>query len=171
MRPTLNADQLLKHNINALLQARGQTKPELARWCRRSRSWLDKIFSEDRREIPLKYLDRIADFFGIATYQLFQPGISPLMERRSGNDRRKLRDRRISNAVLSEKRGDADLMSVIRALSQQGREQAIAELMKILDRELRPPRATPASAGGQDHTPGTAAGVPPPSRATKRKNA
>lgn len=139
----LKASELLKHNIDALLRARGQNKPELARYCRRSRSWLDKIFSETRREIPLKYLDRIADFFGIATYQLLQPGISPLTERRS-KTRRSGMDRRISQAVLSERAGDVDVMQVIRALSRAGRERAMGELMRILDRELRP---TPTKAG------------------------
>lgn len=168
MTLTLKASELLKHNIDALLQARGQNKAELARWCRRSRSWMDKIFSEDRREVPLKYLDRIADFFGIATYQLFQPGISPLTERRKA-ERRAGTDRRVSRAVLSEKRGDTDLMQVIRALSQSGREQAIAELMRILDRELRPPRATPALPGAQGHTGESAESSRAHGRA-KRKN-
>ncbi len=169
MTLTLKASELLKHNIGALLQARGQTKPELARWCRRSRSWMDKIFSEDRREVPLKYLDRIADFFGIATYQLFQPGISPLTERRKA-ERRSGQDRRVSRAVLSEKRGDTDLMQVIRALSQPGREQAIAELMKILDRELRPPRAIPGSAAAPDHTRESGESSHAPTRGRTRKN-
>lgn len=99
----MRAEQRLKHNIDALLRARGQTRHDLALWCRRSDSWLSKIFAEPRtasdraeRSIPLKYLDRMADFFGLATYQLFQPGISPLTERRSGRDRRQGQDRRIS---------------------------------------------------------------------------
>lgn len=93
---SLKAHYLLKQNIDALLQARGQKRRELAAWCRRSESWLSQIFTKDDRNIPLKYLDRIADFFGVATYQLFQPGISPLTERRKGQDRRGRQDRRIS---------------------------------------------------------------------------
>lgn len=97
----MRADRLLRQNIDTLLKARGQTRTELAAWCGRSRSWLSKIFNEsndpsDRRGINLKYLDKIADFFGLAAYQLFQPGISPLTERRSGHDRRSGQDRRIS---------------------------------------------------------------------------
>jgi hypothetical protein len=151
LRPALKAHELLKHNIDALLRARGQTRPELARWCRRSRSWLDKAFSEERREIPLKYLDRIADFFGIATYQLFQPGISPLTERRAGTERRRLRDRRMSAAMpVSQRPGDVDLMDVIRALSRDGRERAIQILGDILSDELQPLRTRAASAGVDD---------------------
>jgi hypothetical protein len=44
-------------------------------------------------------LDAFADYFGIETYQLFQPGISQLTERRSGGDRRATADRRV-NATL-----------------------------------------------------------------------
>lgn len=98
----MRADLLLKKNIDTLLRARGQTRHDLAIWCRRTDAWLSKIFSdkglEGRKErgIPLKYLDRIADFFGIAVYQLFQPGISHLTERRKMTQRRTGRDRRIS---------------------------------------------------------------------------
>lgn len=146
-RLELKADALLKHNIDELLRTRHQKRVELSRYCRRSRSWLDKIFSEGRREIPLKYLDRIADFFGIATYQLFQPGISPLTERRSGHDRRGLRDRRLSRAVVSEKRGDIDWVNIIRALDDQDRadvlEIAQAKLNASIDALRRPLRGAP----------------------------
>ncbi len=103
----MQSTRLLRHNIDALLKARGQTRHDLAFFCGRSDSWISRIFSEgvsDRehdRGVPLKYLDKFADFFGIATYQLFQPGISPLTERRSGRDRRTGRDRRVSNAQRS----------------------------------------------------------------------
>lgn len=150
----LKASELLKHNIDALLEARHQTRPELARWCRRSRSWLDKAFSEGRREIPLKYLDRIADFFGIATYQLLQPGISSLTERRVKQDRRSGRDRRISRAMpLSQKPGDVDLMDVIRALSREGRERAIQILGDVLNVELQGPRTKVPTPAQSHHTP------------------
>jgi hypothetical protein len=56
---------------------------------------LSQIFTNDERNLPLKYLDRIADFFGLATYQLFQPGISARYERRKA-ERRTGRDRRVS---------------------------------------------------------------------------
>lgn len=93
--PPMRANLLLKHNIDALLRARGQTRKDLAMWCHRTESWISKIFLNANREIPLKYLDRIADFFGLATYQLFAPGISPLTERRKGHERRNGKDRRI----------------------------------------------------------------------------
>jgi len=92
---------LLKQNIEAMLRARHQDQKDLAQWCRRSEAWLSAALTKEDRGIPVKYLDRIADFFGIATYQLFQPGITPLTERRSKVPRRQLRDRRVSNLHLA----------------------------------------------------------------------
>lgn len=97
----MHANRLMKSNIDALLRARGQTRKDLAVWCRKSESWISKIFKEERREFPMKYFDRIADFFGIATYQLLQPGLSAITERRTGVQRRSGRDRRISMLHLT----------------------------------------------------------------------
>lgn len=41
-----------------------------------------------------KYWDRIADFFGVETYQLLQPGVASLTERRKA-ERRNGRERRV----------------------------------------------------------------------------
>src|SRR3990167_10655822 len=91
----MRANALIKANIDALLRARGLTRKDLAQWCRRSESWISKIMSEDRREFPMKYWDRIGDFLGIAAYQLLQPGLGGVGERRKG-ERRAGNDRRIS---------------------------------------------------------------------------
>src|SRR5688572_30448232 len=93
----MKAEALLKHNIVALLKARKQQPHDLAQWCRRSDAWLSKILGKDNRNLPLEYLDRMADFFGLAAYELFRPGITPLLERRKG-DRRSGRDRRVHGA-------------------------------------------------------------------------
>jgi len=93
----MQANLLLKTNIDALLRARGQTRKDLAMWCRRTESWISKAFRDPNRSIPLRYFDRIADFFGLATYQLFQPGITPYTERRSGKERRSGMERRLSH--------------------------------------------------------------------------
>ena len=92
----MKASYLFKKNVETLLRARGHSRHELAFYCRRSDAWLSKILGTSDRNLPLKYLDRIADFFGLAAYQLFQPGISPLTERRKGKERRSGQDRRIS---------------------------------------------------------------------------
>ncbi len=93
----LRALHLIRTNISALLYARKQSQVDLASWMRRDKSWLNK-FLNGTREVQLKDLDRIADFFGLATYQLFQPGVSPATERRSGRERRSGHDRRVSHA-------------------------------------------------------------------------
>jgi hypothetical protein len=91
----MRAPLLLKTNIDDLLRNRGATRRELALWCYKSESWISKIFRETTREIPLKHLDRIADFFGMSAYQLLQPGISRATDRRSGLDRRQRGERRV----------------------------------------------------------------------------
>ena len=167
----LKANELLKRNIDALLQERKRTRADLARWCRRSRSWLDKIYGEDRREIPLKYLDRIAEFFAFAPYQLFQPGIASGAERRRGSDRRKSRERRLSALSLAAQPQTAvDLMDIIRAISPDGRKRAIPLLADILNDELNELRRRPPTAQSVDaphRIDGTAPGVRVPAHGGK----
>lgn len=95
----LKAKYQLKRNIDAILKARRQSQKDLALACGRTESWMSNIFTKADREIPLKYLDDIAAFFGLAPYQLFQPGISAETERRSGKERRSRRDRRVSDVA------------------------------------------------------------------------
>lgn len=152
----MTANTLLKRNIDALLRARHQNRKDLARWCGRTEGWISQIFTDktDRREFPTKYYDRIAKFFGLDLYQLFLPGIDDLTERR-GMQRRQGRDRRISQAVFSERPGDVDLIHVIRALSMRGREQAHAILTDVLLAERTGGRArsddpdAPTNSGGK----------------------
>lgn len=116
----LKATRLLSLNISALLRARGNKQKDLSEWCHHSEVWLSKFLKGDR-EMQLKDLDRVADFFGLATYQLFQPGIASSTERRSGSDRRTARERRIgqSKRLLGEL---ADTIDAARAPeTQRGR--------------------------------------------------
>ena len=98
MTSSLKANYVLKTNIDALLVARNKTRKDLAQWCRRSESWISKIFRNPRREMPMKYLDRISDVLGVETYELFRPGFSESAERRSGRDRRSGHERRVNDA-------------------------------------------------------------------------
>ncbi len=93
----MKAQFILRENIKALLRTRKEDEINLARWLDHDKSWINKILN-GHREMQIEDFDRVADFFGIATYQLFQPGISQVTERRSGRDRRAGRDRRVSNA-------------------------------------------------------------------------
>ena len=83
---------MLVRNIQALLDARGQTQRDLARWMGHHETWLSKILKIERG-IRLQDLDRFAAFFGVTVPQLLSPGITPHTERRRG-DRRSQRDRR-----------------------------------------------------------------------------
>ena len=93
IRPMKNALWVLRENIAALLSAQRKTQHDLAFSLGRGRSWINK-FLQGTREIQMKDLDGIAAFFHIQTYQLFQPGISQMTERRSGSDRRQGFERR-----------------------------------------------------------------------------
>lgn len=121
----LKAPYILAQNIKSLLTARHQTAKSLAVWCRHSEPWIGK-FLAGKREVQLRDLDRIADFFGLATYQLFQPGISPLTERRKGRDRRGGRDRRVSNAFREMKLADISLEEARARIDLERRETATA---------------------------------------------
>lgn len=159
----MKASYLLRQNIKTILKARGQTAHELAVWCHKDDSWLSKILSDKAttekddkaKGLPLRHIDRIASFFGVQVYQLFQPGISHLAERRQGRDRRAGGDRRLSAVVLSEKPGDVDVMSLIRALSPRGRQRALAHLVDLVNDELPRLRTPEADAADRDHTAGT----------------
>lgn len=87
---------ILRENIRSLLIARKEDQVALARWCGHDKSWLNKFLNEGRG-IRLADLDRIGAFFGVEAYQLLQPGISRLTERRSDVERRTNTDRRIGH--------------------------------------------------------------------------
>jgi hypothetical protein len=167
----MKAGDLLRLNIDALLRARHQTRHDLAQWCRNTDGWLSKILGKDARNLPLKYLDRMADFFGLAPYQLFQPGISPLTERRH-SDRRSGRDRRISAinhrvresvSTLVATLSPADVADVIRmrGLSEAARDAVRRAAMEAEKEERRrkrtrgprtpkPPPEPPEAAGADE---------------------
>jgi transcriptional regulator with XRE-family HTH domain len=109
-RADMRADRLLIENIQHLLSKRGHKQKELADWCGHSETWISSIFRGERQFRITDY-DKIADFFGIAVYQLFQPGIAPITERRKPHsDRRSGEDRRVSKAhrAMLELRDEID---------------------------------------------------------------
>lgn len=93
----VKAERLINDNISALLTTRGLNQKELAQWCRKTEVWISFKLS-GKRQWSVDELDRVADFFGVAAYQLLQPGIAKTTERRRGRDRREGRDRRQSAA-------------------------------------------------------------------------
>jgi transcriptional regulator with XRE-family HTH domain len=83
----------LRMNVEFLLTIRKEKKQDLAAEMKLDPSTLTK-FLNGTREIQFHHLDGMATFFGLEIYQLFQPGISPLGERRHIKDRRQGGDRR-----------------------------------------------------------------------------
>lgn len=92
----MQAQYLLRENIKAILRARGEDASALSGWLGHDKSWINKILN-GHRDMQIEDFDRVADFLGIATYQLFQPGISRLTERRQNRDRRAGAERRIGH--------------------------------------------------------------------------
>ena len=97
----LKALYILRQNVRELLARRRETETVLAQAIGfRSRSSLNKILNGHRKGFELWRLDKLSAFFGLPVYQLFQPGISPLVERRNAGERRTGRDRRIGRSHI-----------------------------------------------------------------------
>jgi len=143
----MKANVLLKRNIDALLKRRGHSQKDLAQYCYRTEEWLSKALRDEKRGIPLKYLDRIAAFFGIEPYQLVQPGINALTERRSGLERRSGTERRIGRGGLMKPPPVANQAALIELVSYLD-EQQTADFVKSLGEQVRGrlPRPSPDSA-------------------------
>lgn len=92
----MQAARLLAQNVMGLLTERHLNQTDLAKWCHRSDPWVSQ-FLRGERNWQLDDLDKVADLFGLQTWQLFQPGISSASERRR-SDRRSGRERRRGHA-------------------------------------------------------------------------
>lgn len=159
----MHANRQMKQNVIALLKGRRLTQKDLADWCRRSETWASKILDLDStREFPLKYWDRIADFFGISTYQLLQPGVSALTERRKG-DRRSGRDRRVSRRHLAHESQsgftDQSLVREVLSVPYDERPFLFASIAELKRRRVDTPSptqyeaASPAAGGSRPTKP------------------
>jgi len=139
----LKATYVLKQNIDALLSARGYKRKDLAVWCHRTKSWLSQIMSKPDRNIPIEYLDRISAFFGLETYQLFQPGIARTTERRAGTDRRVGQERRLRYVVeiLAPAPSVAELEALIRRLDPEAYRKFARRAVSALTLGELPPDA------------------------------
>ena len=162
----MNAKSMFRENVLALLQARGQRPHDLAAWCRRTDSWLSKILGKDNRNLPIAYLDRIADFFGLAPYQLFQPGISPLTERRKLTERRAGRDRRVSRrsglmnaADVGLSNEDVAFLLRLQSLPLQDRAEVDALVKEAMHRRRKGGSSTAPDGAAAGSGGGTAAGT------------
>lgn len=93
----------LRANIAELMYVQGVSQTALALQLSRSKSWINK-FLNGTREVQLKDLDRLADFFGLSVFELFLPGISKVTDRRKGADRRSGKERRLGHAARLARR-------------------------------------------------------------------
>lgn len=91
----MHASFVLTQNIRDLLRERHHDQRDLAFWCKKTETWISQALNH-KRNLQIADLDNIAAFFGLTTYQLFQPGIATKSEteRRSGKDRRSGVERR-----------------------------------------------------------------------------
>lgn len=87
---------IIRQNVPVLMKARQLNQTDVSSWLGKGKSWINK-FLKGTRQIQLKDLDRLADILGVATYQLFQPGIARSAERRI-SERRRRGERRIAHA-------------------------------------------------------------------------
>lgn len=152
----MNANRLLKENVQALLRRDHLEHKDLAQWCHRKPSWISKVFAEDRRTFPNKYFDRIADLFGLETYQLFQPGIAGVdrrgLERRTRSERRQSFAQKLHGSLRAEvdsirqpaKRG-VDVPPELRRLTEDYERKAAALFSRAIAGGQAPiPRAARA---------------------------
>lgn len=178
----MKALALLKHNIDAILKERRQTRRDLAQYVRQSFDnkkidpWISHIFTDADAEFQMKYLDRIADFFGVTVYQLFQPGVSHLTERRkrerrSGTERRlstiqhriRARVAEATGAVTDEDVADLLYLKRLGASSRATVRQRMHELERSERQTASPGRGRrPAETAGAD-------AKPPANQANRRR--
>ena len=102
---SFKANIQMKLNVKGLLVSRGKIQKDLAVFVlrapndpasvKRAETWISQILTKPGRSFPMKYWERIADFFGVLTYQLLVPGMSRETDRRIGRDRRVHGDRRV----------------------------------------------------------------------------
>lgn len=120
----LKSLHILRQNVNSLLGARKESASLLAQYLGfKHRSSMTKFLKNNRAGFEMWRLDKLADFFGLPVYQLFQPGISRLTERRSGFDRRTGQERRVGHAGRLLSHLQEELNKVPRLASTRGADQ------------------------------------------------
>lgn len=85
--------RLLAENVLALLARHKMTQHDLAFACHHSDAWATDLLKNCKGG-SWDDLGLIADLFGLEPYHLLVPGVAETSERRSGTDRRVVKDRR-----------------------------------------------------------------------------
>lgn len=169
MSSHIRALVVLKRNLHSLLSARKESQTALARHVRHSKAWINKFLNDqtDTVEIQIKDVDRIASFFGIEPYQLFQPGISALTERRLSIDRRSGRERRVGHqgrelAMLRTELDKHPALATHGASAAHSAAQQDPAIQRAIERFVRDIRAVQPR--GQAHAAGADRAVVPRDR-------
>lgn len=144
---TLRAVNVLRENVRALMAQRQLNQKAVAFALSRHPTWINK-FLLGHRMISVTDLDKLADLLGVATYQLFQPGVSKMTERRRG-DRRLGPERRVSH----ETRLARDLEERMRPLPKESPHVTAAALRRVLDEFDRGVRALFSETDPRGQTP------------------
>lgn len=192
------ADYLLAENIRTLIAARGVDAGDVAMATGHGSSWISKVLNGDR---GMRVVDvgKVAAYFGLTIAELFSPGISAVTERRrvsrrSGNERRRIEDRRKNfvtqsptdrvehsrpahqggsvyvdgdsdPATLEISAADFSVSELDRAISHRIKEAAV--LQRVRERALASLTRRPAADTASEHAfSGGAATNPPPRRGT-----
>lgn len=170
----LKALYILRQNVRDLLLARKESEAWLAQCLGfKHRSSLNKFLNSERAGFQMSRLDKMAAFFGLPVYQLFQPGISAVTERRTGVSRRSGRDRRVGHAH----RQAAGLRAAIEPLSppsgkapHAASSSPLADIRRIMEDAERKVSAliSRAESGGQAPVARRQLPTPPKSSGTVR---
>jgi len=173
MRDDLKALYILKENVRVLMDMRRVDQPGMAKWVGHSKAWINKFLNDPIAEIQIKDLDKMAEILGVSTYQLFQPGISRMAERRHAGDRRSGQERRMGQvgrdlARLQPEhaklpRGGARGAATLRPTTSDA---SIQRMLAEFEKQLH----AAYEAGRQDATVGGPQSVAPKRRGTPRRS-
>jgi len=92
----VTSEEILRRRVAALLEHSGHTRKDLAIYLGKRPSWASDFF-HGRHGVTLKDLDRLARFFGLAVPQLFELDGYRFRDRRRGQRRQMIKERRSGN--------------------------------------------------------------------------
>lgn len=180
---TKNTAEEIRTNLLALLHRDRVTPAALSFACGHNRSWMSRFLQRKRHELQLADLDRIADFFAVATYDLFRPSAGSITDRRKIRERRSGLERRVGHAQRTMLATAAELARVRGKGrdAQASSDRASDPLYRLIERFARDldPLLAQAHPGGQTPVVGppqpgarprrrVAGGPPDPPRKTSR---
>ena len=95
--------EIIRRRMQALLDKSGYTRKDLALYLGKQPSWSTEFFN-GHHGVTLKDLDRVARFFGVSVPQLFELDGYRFRDRRRGQRRGGVQDRRVRPGRLHGER-------------------------------------------------------------------